>query len=77
MLSAIIISIILRYIYKFLKFGSAIWFYWELLDKSNIPYLIKKIVKLKYKNLTFFMPDSSKIDIILKKIIFVNKIDKT
>lgn len=53
-LLALITLIILKYIYKFYKLRFAIWLYYDLLDKSNLKYLIEKIIKPEYKYLAFF-----------------------
>lgn len=47
-----------------------------MLDRSNIIYLVKEIIKLKYKNLAFLMLDDNRISAILKIIIFINNINK-
>lgn len=73
---AIITSIILEYIYKSFKVKFAIQLYQKLLNRLNIIYLIKEIVKPKYEDFAFFMLDSSRTSIISKIIIFVNNIDK-
>lgn len=75
-LSIIITLIVLEYIRKSLKFRLAIWLYQELLDRPNIIYLIREIVKPKYKNLAFLVPDGSRASAIPKIMIFVNNIDK-
>lgn len=75
-LSATITLIILEYICKFLKLRLAIRLYQELLEKPNIIYLVKKIIKPKYKDLVFLILDGSGASIILKTIIFVNNIDE-
>lgn len=73
-LSATITLIVLDYIYKLLKLRLLTRFYQELLDKSNITYMIEEIIKSKYKNLAFFVPDNSRTGAIPKIMIFINNI---
>lgn len=77
MLSATITLIILKYIRKFLRFRLAIRLYRELLDRSNITYLVREIVKPKYKHLSFLVLDNNRAGAIPKAIIFVDNIDET
>lgn len=66
---------ILEYICKLLKLKPLIWLYWELLDRPNIAYIIRKITKPKHENLAFFMLDNSRADVISKIMIFINNIE--
>lgn len=75
-LSITITPIVLEYICKSLKFRPAIWLYQELLDRPNIIYLVGEIVKPKYKDLAFLVPDGSRASAIPKTIIFVNNINE-
>ena len=76
-LSATITPIVLEYICKSLKLRPAIQLYQELLDKPNITYLVEEIVKPKYEDLAFLVPNGSGTNAIPKTMIFVNNIDKT
>lgn len=71
-----IILIILEYIYQFLKLRFSTWLYWKSLDKPNIPYIISKITKSKFKDLLFFIYNNSETSTISKILIFVNNIKK-
>lgn len=76
-LSAIITSIVLKYICKFLKLRLAIWLYQKSLDRPNIIYLVKEIVKPKYKDLAFLVPDISETSTIPKIMIFINSMKRS
>lgn len=69
-----IILMILKYIYKFLKLKLLNQFYQKLLDRLNIIYIVSKIIKPKYKNLTFLIFENSKVDVIPKIRVFVDNI---
>lgn len=73
-LLTIITLIILEYIYELLKFRSLIRLFHELLNKSNIMFMVGKINKLKYKDLIFLISDSDRANVIPKTMIFVNNI---
>lgn len=47
-----------------------------MLDKSNIIYLIREIIKPKQKDLAFLVLDSSENGVISKTIIFVDNINE-
>lgn len=75
-LSATITPTVLEYIRKSLKLRPAIRLYQELLDRPNITYLVREIVKPKYEDLTFLVPNSSGAGAIPKTTIFVDNIDE-
>lgn len=76
-LSATITLILLEYICKSLKLRPIIRFYQESINMFNIIYLIREIIKPKYKDMTFLMLDSSEAGFILKIMIFVDTTDET
>lgn len=61
-------------IHESLKLRFLTWLYQKLLDRPNITYMIIKIIKPKYENLSFIMLNSGGASAILKRIIFVNDI---
>lgn len=74
-LSAMITSIVLEYIYIGLKLRPPTQLYQELLDKLNFTYMVEEITKPKYKNLAFFISNSSGTSTIPKTMIFVDNIE--
>lgn len=74
-LSAIIILIVPEYICKLLKLRALTQLYQELLNKSNIIYMIEEIIKLKYETLALLIFDSDRVDTILKTMVFVDDIE--
>lgn len=74
-LLAIIIPTVLEYICKLLKPKPPTRLYQELLNMPNIRYIVGKITKPKHEDLIFLVPDSDRISVISKTIIFVDNIE--
>lgn len=75
LLSATVISIILKYIWVLLKISPPLQIYKQLFNCSNLTYIVSPIRKIRFKDLDFFIPSGDVIDEILKIIIFIDKID--
>lgn len=74
-LSAKITLMVLKYIYKLLKLKPPVQFYYKLLDRPNIMYIIKEILKLKYEDLLFPITNKNRASTIPKTIYFVDNIE--
>lgn len=75
-LSATITPIVLEYIRNSLKLRPATRLYRESLDRPNIKYMVEEIVKPKYEDLAFLVPNSGGAGAIPKTMVFVDNIDE-
>lgn len=74
-LSATVTSNVLEYISKLLKLCSPVRLYKELLDRSNLMYMVAEIRKRKFEKLAFILSLTAAASCIPKTMIFVDNIN--